>query len=340
MNTLVSLLPEIIRGHHCLHPRHRGCVVAIGNFDGVHLAHQHIVQQAAVIAKARQLPLTLIVFEPQPQEFFCRQQEVPPRLSRLREKIYALAPLRVDRIVVLRFNQALATMSPMAFIEIILVQKLGLHTLVIGDDFRFGHRGQGNALTLKQAGAIHGFTLCHCGTYTIDDQRVSSTGVRTALVNGDLELATRLLGRRYAIVGRVRKGQQRGRSIGFPTLNIALQRRVCPLHGVYAVRVQGLQQDGVTYPGAVDSTAPQDGLAAVASVGTRPTVNGVELLLEVYVFDFNCAVYGCEVRVDFVAYLRPEKRYDSLEAMRPQLVEDVRQAKRVLHGGTSKNQLR
>ena len=326
MNVL-NPLPEIIRGHHCLYPQQYGCVASIGNFDGVHLAHQHIVQQAAAVAREKQLPLTLIIFEPQPQEFFSQSQQPPPRLTRLREKIVALvvlAPRVLNRIVVLRFDRTLAAMSPLAFIKNILVQKLGLRALVIGDDFRFGHRGQGNKRTLQQASEIYGFTLHHCDTYIMDDRRVSSTWVRAALLNGELALTKRLLGRHYAILGRVRKGQQLGRSIGFPTLNIDLRRRVCPLHGVYAVCVHGL------YDRETKVSMPQNGLAGVASVGTRPTVNGSHVLLEVYLFDFNRTVYGCQVRVDFVTYLRPEKRYESLKAMRPQMLEDVRQAKRIL----------
>ena len=300
-------------------------MATIGNFDGVHLGHQSILRQLAVIAENRQLPLLLIVFEPQPQEFFCHQN-APPRLTRLREKIHALSSLAVDRVLVLRFNTSLATMSPAAFIETILVQKLAVRALVIGDDFRFGYRGSGTVQLLRKSGRIHGFQVVRSAPCIIDNRRVSSSLVRDALINGELATATRLLGRHYAIIGRVQHGDRQGRMIGFPTLNIALHRRGCPLHGVFAVRVYGLNRRAASDL----ATAGSDGLPAVASVGTRPTVSGKHWLLEVYVFDFDREVYGCEVRVEFVAWLRDERKYESLQAMRPQLVEDVSLAQEAL----------
>lgn len=302
---------ELIRGQHNIRPRHRGCVATIGNFDGVHLGHQAILQQLARQAARFQLPALVITFEPHPQEFFA-PQAAPARLMRLREKLLALQDCAVERVLCLEFNQHLAAMEATAFVQDILMTKLGIRYLLVGDDFRFGHGRMGDFELLQQIGHASGFGVADTPSHTLHGQRVSSTRIRATLVRGDLNLARQLLGRPYSMCGRVAHGDRRGRTLGFPTANIHLHRRITPLTGVYAVRVQGVEPDPV--PG-------------VANVGRRPTVQGTRDQLEVHLFDFKKDIYGYHVQVDFLAYLRPEWRFDSLEALRQQIAQDTCQAR-------------
>ena len=302
---------ELIRGQHNLRPHHHGCVATIGNFDGVHLGHQAILGQLADQGASLGLPTVVIMFEPQPQEFFA-MTTAPPRLTRLREKLLLLQSQRVDRVLCLRFNQKLADMPAEAFIRELLVEGLGIRLLVVGDDFHFGRHRQGDFALLRQAGLEHGFEVLNTHTYVVDGERVSSSRARQALSRGELELAARLLGRPYAICGRVVHGDKRGRTLGFPTANIHLHRKTSPLSGVYAVVLQGVAPNPV--PG-------------MANIGRRPTVNGTREQLEVHLFDFNEFIYGRHVQVDFLQYLRPEWRFESLEALRNQIQQDARQAR-------------
>ncbi|HUM91275.1 MAG TPA: bifunctional riboflavin kinase/FAD synthetase, partial [Candidatus Competibacter sp.] len=224
---------ELIRGQHNLRPHHRGCVATIGNFDGVHLGHQAILAQLTEQAARLHLPRLVITFEPQPQEFFAGPTASPARLMRLREKLQALDGLGIERTLCLEFDQRLATMPAQTFIETLLVEGLGIRYLVVGDDFRFGHRRAGDFALLVEAGQRYGFEVADNHSYILDGERVSSTRIRQALSQGDLELAARLLGRPYDMCGRVAHGDQRGRTIGFPTANIHLPRRVPPVYGVH-----------------------------------------------------------------------------------------------------------
>ncbi len=308
---------ELIRGLCNVRPRHRGCVATIGNFDGVHLGHQAVLGQLAEKAAELNLPSVVITFEPYPQEFFAHGA-VPPRLTRFREKIQALRRYSVDRVLCLPFNRALSETSAQDFVRRILVEGLGVRYLVVGDDFRFGHLRQGDFAMLKAAGAQHGFQVVNRHTFSIDGARVSSTRIREALTRGDLNAAGKLLGRPYRMCGRVARGDQRGRTIGFPTANIYLHRKASPVQGVFAVEVFGL--DAEPLPGA-------------ANVGTRPTVDGTRALLEVHLFDFAQDIYGRYVQVDFLHKLRDEQKFASLDDLKRQIAMDERQAREFFDSG-------
>jgi len=305
---------ELIRGIHNLRERDRGCVATIGNYDGVHRGHQHMI--AAVRARADELgvPAVVITFEPTPREFF-EGPAAPSRLTRLREKLQALALYGVDRVVVLRFDRRMQGMGADEFVQRLLVDGLGVRHVVVGHDFHFARRREGTIETLRAAGAAHGFTVAEVGQFLLAGERVSSSLVREALNRGDLERATRLLGRPYRMAGRVRLGKRLGRTLGYPTANLALQRKVVPLWGIFAVRVSGAGL--VDYP-------------AVSSLGTRPTVNGTDPLLEVHLFDFDGDLYGRHLDVDFVARLRDEQKFESLDALVAQMNRDAAAARALL----------
>jgi riboflavin kinase / FMN adenylyltransferase len=298
---------ELIRGIHNLRPRHRGCVATIGNFDGVHLGHQAVLGQLAEMAEELGLPTCVITFEPQPNEFFARG-EVPPRLTRLREKARTLVRYAVNRLLVLRFDRAFAQMSADAFIQQLLFERLAIRYLVVGDDFRFGAGREGDFALLQQRGAEYGFEVASMHSFIVDGGRVSSTRIRHALAHGEMEVAARLLGRAYRMSGRVAHGHKRGRTINFPTANLFLHRRASPLEGVFAVEMFGI------------AGAP---VAGVANVGRRPTVDGERILLEIHLFDFNQEIYGRYVHVNFLYRIRDEQRFASLEALRQQIARDV-----------------
>lgn len=308
---------EFIRGQHNLRPWHRGCVATIGNFDGVHLGHQAILTQLAEPAARLRLPRLVITFEPQPQEFFAGPAVPPARLMRLREKLRALDGLGIERVLGLKFDQRLAALPAERFIDDLLVGQLGIRHLVVGDDFRFGHRRAGDFALLVKAGQHYGFEVVDNASYLVEGERVSSTRVRQALGQGDLELATRLLGRPYDLCGRVAHGDRRGRTLGFPTANIHLHRRATPVYGVYAVLVSGTGLP--PWPG-------------IANVGHRPTVQGVREQLEVHLLDFQGDLYGRHLQVDFLHYLRAEQRFVSLEALRQQIQKDEQEARTWLTG--------
>lgn len=305
-------VPQVfIRGLHNLRPWHRGCVATIGSFDGVHLGHQAILRQLRQAANAHGLPSVVIVFEPQPHEFFSGDK-APARLMRLREKVQALFAAGVDRVLCLQFNQALRSLSAQAFIERILVQGLGIRHLVVGDDFRFGCDRSGDFALLQNAGQQWGFSVSDTCTLLLHGERVSSTRIRGLLEQGKFSAAEELLGRPYSISGRVTYGQQLGRKLGVPTANIHLRRYRSPLQGVFAVSLQLADR---TYPG-------------VANVGVRPTVSGSNKpILEVHLFDFAEAIYGSSVSVTFYRKLRDEQKFASLEALQAQLQIDIAQAR-------------
>jgi riboflavin kinase/FMN adenylyltransferase len=302
---------DLIRGIHNLRPRHRGCAATIGNFDGVHLGHQAVLGQLSERAGELRLPVTVITFEPQPREYFTPEQ-VPPRLTRLREKVEALRRFGVDRVLCLRFNDHLAGLPPEEFIRIILLEGLGVKYLVVGDDFRFGRGRAGNFDLLERVGASRGFPVVTMHSFSIGGVRVSSTRVREALEAGDLATAESLLGRPYRMSGRVAHGDKRGRTIGFPTANIYLHRTATPVQGVFAVELFGLEGEPVQ---------------GVANVGNRPTVDGTRSLLEVHLFDFYREIYGCHVQVEFLHKLRPERRFESFDALKRQIEDDAARAR-------------
>ena len=307
---------RLIRGLHNLRPSDRGCVATIGNFDGVHLGHRAVFWR--LIAKGRELalPATVITFEPQPLEHFAPDL-APARLTRLREKLKALHECGIERVMLLEFGPRLAAMEARDFVQRLLLDGLGVRYLLVGDDFRFGRGRAGDYELLCSMGeeAAGGFRVENLHTITHGEERISSTRVREALARGDLEQARHLLGRPYRMQGRVGHGDKRGRTIGFPTANIDLHRRVIPLRGVYAVRVFGLGHE------------PRPG---VANIGTRPTVDGGSYRLEVHLFDFDGDIYGRHLEVEFRLKLRDEKRFGSFEDLRQQIAVDAATAREFL----------
>jgi riboflavin kinase/FMN adenylyltransferase len=304
---------ELIRGVHNLAERHHGCVASIGNYDGLHLGHRQVLRQLSEQAREDGLPSLVMCFEPTPLEFFCGDR-APARLSTFREKVEQLGAMGIDRFFCVRFDPELADMSPEQFVRDFLVEGIGVRHLVVGDDFRFGRDRSGDFSTLEVAGRTHGFEVVDTPSYSVDGIRVSSTLVRESLAKGDLGFAEQMLGRPYSMSGRVVRGDQLGRQLGFPTANLRVDRHKPPLRGVYAVRIRGLGQVR----------------AGMASLGTRPTVDGTEMRLEVHIFDFDEDVYGRHIRVEFAHRLRTEKRFDNVGLMTEQLHRDGRTARRVL----------
>ena len=283
--------------------------LSIGNFDGVHRGHQAMLQRLVEAGEDLELPPAVLTFDPPPREFFAKQ-DAPPRLSSLRGKLEQFAARGVARVYIARFDARLAGLAPTDFIEQILVQKLGVRWVLVGHDFRFG-RARAGDLGLLRAAARR-LSVEAMPTVSVDGERVSSTAVREALTRGELEHAAQLLGRPYAITGRVAHGDKRGRNLGFPTANVPLRHKPA-LSGVFAVRVHGL--------GGVARTG-------VASLGVRPTIRaGAKPLLEVFVFDFDEAVYGRRVTVEFLHKLRDEERYPDIDTLVRQMRVDANQAR-------------
>ena len=297
---------ELIRGIPNIKPWHSGCVLTIGNFDGVHLGHQAVLLGLIEQARRLQVPACVMVFEPQPRALFSGGQ-APPRLTRLREKYRQLARLGIDRLLCVRFNGDFAAQSPDHFIRDLLVDKLGVRFLVVGDDFRFGQHRNGDFELLTRAGAAFNFEVVSTQSLRRNSQRVSSTLIREALVHDRLEDAAEMLGRPYSLCGRVAHGAKLGRTIGFPTANVALKRQVSPVSGVYAVE---LLMDGRSYPG-------------VANIGNKPTVNGSQALLEVHLFDFTGDIYGKQVEVELRKKLRSEQKFASFALLKEQIQRDA-----------------
>ncbi len=301
---------EIIVGLHNLKPRHRGAVATIGSFDGVHQAHQVLLDD--VCAKARTLgkASTLITFEPTPREFF--NSAAPARLTRFREKITLLARSGLERVICLPFNARTSAAPAQWVAEDFLHDRLGAVHVVVGDDFRFGRGRQGDYAMLKAAGERVGYAVSRLGTLTIDGIRVSSSAVREALSDGNFRLAEKLLGHPYFIMGRVVYGRRLGHQLGTPTANIRLQRYRAALQGVYAVTVDA----GLGRP-----------CEGVANIGIRPTVDGKEPLLEVHVFDFEQEIYGRLLTVRFRHKVRDERAFESIDALKAQIGYDVQAAR-------------
>lgn len=308
----------VIRGLQGLRPWHRGSVVTLGTFDGVHLGHQAILRQVNTKARALNLPSVVVIFEPQPHEFFSGER-APARLMRFREKLLALFAAGVDRVLCLHFNRQLSRLSAREFVETTLIEGLGVQHLVIGDDFHFGSDRCGDYAFLQQMGTEFGFDVTDTHTFEVDGARVSSTRIRAVLDKGDFTEAARLLGRPYRISGYVQQGQKLGRQLGAPTANVNLRRYRSPLAGVFAVRVA--IPDGSEYNG-------------VANIGVRPTVNGLEKpILEVNLFDFSGELYGQLIEVEFKKKLRAEQRFESVDALKAQIQRDMAQARACFANG-------
>lgn len=302
---------ELIRGLHNIRQQHYGCVMTIGNFDGVHLGHRQVLAGLVNDAKSLGLPSTVMLFEPQPQEFFAKQN-APARLTLLREKLALLASAGVDRVVCVNFNADFANMDAEYFVSHIINQKLGVRALTVGDDFRFGHQRKGDFELLRHYAKKLDFTVKSTQSFHQHNCRVSSTEIRKALQLGDFTLAKTMLGHSYTMSGRVQHGWKKGRELGFPTANIATKRLVSPLKGVYAVNITLANND--TYFG-------------VANIGVKPTFNGQHTLLEAHIFNFSHTIYGDKLVVEPVMKIRDEQKFDTFLALTEQIKQDVAKAK-------------
>jgi len=304
---------RLIRGLNHFEPFRRGCVLTIGNFDGLHLGHRQVLDRLAEHGRRLNLPVVAMIFEPQPLEYFLADH-APSRLTRLREKAIQFAKAPVDELLVLPFNRRMSDIDAESFIKDILVDKLNIKHLVIGDDFHFGKARRGNFALLQQRGERHGFTVEATPSFEVQGLRVSSTLIRDALGDGDLAQARLLLGRDYSVCGRVAQGDRLGRELGFPTANIQMLRKNTPLAGVFAVTMTGLGRESI---------------AGVANLGTRPTIEGgAKAVLETHLFDFSADIYGRYVEVHFHAKLRDERRFESLDSLKVQIAADVNRARR------------
>lgn len=299
---------ELIRGLHNMRPRHRGCVVTIGAFDGVHLGHQAVIRHLLEKSAEFGLPSTIIVFEPLPREYFS-PIKAPARIMSFREKFFALRNLGVDRLLRVRFNERLRGMSAQQFVDDIFVAGLGVRYVVLGDDFRFGNDREGDLEFIRQQGPRYGYEARPTPTLSVDGERVSSTRIREALEQADFPEAARLLGRSYSISGKVVYGRQLGQTLGTPTANLELRRLRAPLNGVYAVQVSG---------------AGLDGALGVANIGVRPTVDdSIKANLEVHLLDREIGLYGQHIEVTFRHKLREEKKFGSVDELRENIARDI-----------------
>ena len=284
--------------------------ITLGSFDGIHLGHQAIIERLLQEAHQHQLSSVVVSFDPYPKEFFSKEKL--PRLMNWREKFIALAALGINYFLTIPFNQSLADMSAHDFVKHILVDQLKARVIIVGDDCRFGRNREGDYHFLCDLAKIYGVRIIHMPTFRDEQSRVSSSRVRAVLQAGDMESAKALLGHYYYLCGTVIHGDKLGRQLGFPTANIDLHRRSVSLHGIYVVRVSGI--DDQLYEG-------------VANIGTRPAVHGTRVLLEVYLFDFNREIYGANIKVEFLHKLRDEAHYDTLALLVTQIRQDVRDAK-------------
>jgi riboflavin kinase/FMN adenylyltransferase len=292
----------------------QGSVACIGAFDGLHLGHQALVRHARDRARALGLPLVALGFEPLPREFFAHAAP-PPRLLLPRAKVLGLRELGADLVGLLRFDPQLAAMDPEAFARQVLAQRLGAREVWVGPGFRYGRARAGDIASLRASGERSGFSAGEIAPVLLDGERVSSTRIRAALQAGDFAVATRLLGRAYAIGGHVVHGRQLGRTLGFPTANLRFGGRMPALSGIFATRVHGVGAQ--PWP-------------SVSSFGTRPTVDGTEPLLEAHLFDFDGDLYGRRIGIEFVARLRDEVKFDSLDALVEQMQRDAAHARAIL----------
>jgi riboflavin kinase/FMN adenylyltransferase len=283
-----------------------GCVASIGNFDGLHLGHQKLLAHLAEKSNELNLPSGIISFEPLPAEFF--MPTPPARIYPLRDKIRLLSHFGLDYYMNLRFNKALANMPAEDFVQQFLFDQLNVRYLIVGDDFHFGKQRTGNFQLLQSMGATTGMQVCDTPTCHYQDKRISSTRIRQYLATGNIEASNKLLGKPYQLSGRVRHGQKLGRTIAYPTLNLLLPDNIAAAQGIYAVQVHGL------------ANKP---LAGVASLGTNPTVDGHEMRLETYLFNYNADAYGQYICVQLDKFLRPEEKFENFKVMKQQIDKDA-----------------
>ena len=305
---------ELIRGPSNLRDRHRGCVVTIGTFDGIHLGHQALLKRLCEHAAQQSRPAMVLTFEPMPREYL-KPESPPARLTSWRERWHILGDCGVDYMCVLRFDERLRNLSGKDFATL-LAQQLHAHQIVVGHDFRFGRNGEATAESLAAHGAALGYAVDVVEPVLLEGVRISSSGVREALARSDFALARSWLGRPYSMTGRVVQGNQLGRKLGFPTANLRTGRRRVPVAGIFAIRVHSVAAEP---------------LPGVASLGTRPTIDGGgEMLLEAHLFDFTGNLYGREIEVEFVSKLRDEEHFANLDALVVQMNLDAENARRIL----------
>jgi riboflavin kinase/FMN adenylyltransferase len=298
---------ELIRGLHNL-KKLPGCVLTVGNFDGVHVGHQEILKNLVKKAKEQGVCSLVISFSVTPQTFFGRPQA---RISNFREKHQLLKALGVDKHLLIRFNKKFSEISAGDFINKVLIEKINMKHCFVGDDFRFGSGREGDYSMLEKASTNKNFTVEKIESVSIDKRRVSSTEIRKALTEGDFKAAEAFLGRPFSISGKVTRGDQLGRTIGFPTANIGIKRRLSPILGVYSVLIE---HNTKSYTG-------------VCNVGKRPTLGGSKTLLEVFIFDFNQEIYGDSVKVVFKKKCRDEIKFSSFEELKKQIQKDVEKSR-------------
>jgi riboflavin kinase / FMN adenylyltransferase len=308
---------EFVRGLQGLKAKHRGATITVGSFDGIHVGHGALIARTCALAAGLRKPAMLLTFEPLPREYLAAH-DPPARLTDLRERWRVLERSDLGYLCVLRFNEKLRQLTGEQFVHL-LSERFAASAVVVGQDFRFGRGGAGSVALLQAAADEGRFALELVPSVCVDETRVSSSDVRAALAGGDFRTARDLLGRAYSMRGRVVRGEQLGRRLGFPTANIRMRRPKLPFTGVYAVRVRG-----------IDTGLARD---AVASVGFRPTVGGLEPLLEVHVFDFAGWLYNRELEVEFVAKIRDEAHFASLDDLVQHMRQDAVEARRLLvHG--------
>lgn len=288
-------------------------VVSLGNFDGVHIGHQAILRQLIAEARSRQGTAIVLTFHPHPVAVL-RPQTPLPLICSLREKLLSFRSLGVDKVVLQRFTPSFAQLSPEEFVRKFVVETIGAEKMVVGHSVNFGRNRAGSATTLQQLGQAYGFGVEVVGPITADEAEVSSTVVRALLSRGDMRAVTRALGRFYSVRGRVMKGFQRGRTIGFPTANLWPRAGLLLPNGVYAVMVE---VDGQAIPG-------------VANIGMNPTFGLERKILEAHLFDFASDIYGRRITVNFVEHLRGEQKFPSIEDLKRQIQEDATRARVLL----------
>ena len=326
---------RLIRGLYNIPSDFSGCVATIGNFDGVHLGHQAILQQLKKQGEKHQLPTVVMMFEPQPREFFAPDQ-APARLANMSEKLQDLAGFGIDYVLCLPFNQKLRSMSADQFIQTILLDGLQIRHLIVGDDFRFGCDRTGDYQLLQKTGQQAGgpsnenigFSVEDTKTFELEGQRVSSTRIRECLTANDLAAANSLLGRPYRMSGRIGYGRQLGRTIGVPTANVILQRNKLPMTGVYVVKAIEITVDACHERSALDQDGNIIEWQGVANIGVKPTVAGTpEPSLEVHIFDFADDLYGKRLSIEFCQKIREEKKFNGLDELKEAIGNDMKVAR-------------
>jgi riboflavin kinase/FMN adenylyltransferase len=303
----------LLRDSSHIQPEYEGSVVALGNFDGLHLGHIHVIEEAIRIARATGKPAGIITFEPHPRRLF-RPHLPPLRLLSLSDKLHRLTQMQLDMVRLIRFTRAFSETTATEFIEDILHSRLKVSHVVTGDDFIFGHNREGNVAFLRQEAVRLGFGFIDCAPVMSGGERCSSSRIRALLTERRVCEAAKVLGRFYSIIGRVQEGDKRGRRIGFPTANIIPSHLFTPANGVYAVRAH---TQGQWVPG-------------VANLGVRPTFGGSAVRLEVHLFDWSGDLYGKRLEVEFVDCIREERAFPGIEALKDQIQQDADKARAML----------